>query len=205
MSEIHIDKEKFNNSMLVFAEAAKIMLQGDQKDVSVMIRNELLKIYNDIEEDILLDSEESSIGIYQLKEEFLHQYGFESIDRLKRYGLIDDDTQIVKDKYDLVYVMDRDKKTLDDVYMEFNVNHPADFLGHSLSVGDVVALAGNGKITAHFVDSYGFKRLPNFFHEKERKIPFEKLVNDKLLKEKQEKAVKGEVLKERQAKKDVLE
>ena len=37
-----------------------------------------------------------------------------------------------------------------------------DYHGHSLSVGDVILLNQAGKISAHYVDSIGFRELPNF-------------------------------------------
>ena len=48
------------------------------------------------------------------------------------------------------------------IYQRFNVDHPADFKGHSLSVSDIVALKQNGAVSCHYVDSIGFRELPNF-------------------------------------------
>ena len=48
------------------------------------------------------------------------------------------------------------------IYQRFNVDHPADFKGHSLSVSDIVALKQNGVVSCHYVDSIGFRELPNF-------------------------------------------
>ena len=53
---------------------------------------------------------------------------------------------------------------------EFNMNHPSDFQGHSLSVSDVIGLKINGKITMHYVDSIGFQKLDSF-------IPMDNLKN----------------------------
>lgn len=36
-------------------------------------------------------------------------------------------------------------------------------MGHSLSVSDIVALKQNGVVSCHYVDSIGFRELPNFF------------------------------------------
>ena len=55
--------------------------------------------------------------------------------------------------------------TLEDIYRTFNVNHPADFKGHSLSVSDVVVLHQNGQDTAHYCDSVGFQQVPEFLRE----------------------------------------
>ena len=41
--------------------------------------------------------------------------------------------------YDLIYTAPlAEKDTLDGIYERFNIQHPADFTGHSLSVSDVV-------------------------------------------------------------------
>ena len=50
--------------------------------------------------------------------------------------------------------------TLEDIYRTFNIDHPADFKGHSLSVSDVVVLHQNGQDTAHYCDSVGFQQVP---------------------------------------------
>ena len=55
--------------------------------------------------------------------------------------------------------------TLEDIYCTFNVDHPADFKGHSLSVSDVVVLHQNGQDTAHYCDSVGFQQVPEFLRE----------------------------------------
>ena len=54
-------------------------------------------------------------------------------------------------------------ETLEDIYRRFNIDHPEDFRGHSLSVSDVVVLHEKGTDTAYYVDSIGFKELPDFF------------------------------------------
>lgn len=54
-------------------------------------------------------------------------------------------------------------ETLDSIYERFNLHHPADFRGHSLSVSDVVVIHQNGQDQAHYVDSFGFKQVPEFF------------------------------------------
>ena len=55
--------------------------------------------------------------------------------------------------------------TLEDIYRTFNVDHPEDFKGHSLSVSDVVVLHQNGQDTAHYCDSVGFQQVPEFLRE----------------------------------------
>ena len=54
---------------------------------------------------------------------------------------------------------------MEKIYEDFNLNRPADFTGHSLSVSDVVALKQNGLISYHYCDHIGFKELPDFGKE----------------------------------------
>ena len=52
------------------------------------------------------------------------------------------------------------------VFQKFNIDHPYDFKGHSLSVSDVVVMDDK----AYYVDSVGFKPLKEFvpLEEKQR-------------------------------------
>ena len=55
---------------------------------------------------------------------------------------------------------------LEQLYQKFNCARPTDYHGHSLSVSDVIMLNQDGKISAHYVDSIGFKELPGFLDKK---------------------------------------
>ena len=55
---------------------------------------------------------------------------------------------------------------LEQLYQKFNCARPLDYHGHSLSVSDVIVLNQDGKISAHYVDSIGFKELPGFLDKK---------------------------------------
>lgn len=73
--------------------------------------------------------------------------------------------------YDLVYTAPLNQNTsLEDIYRTFNIDHPKDFKGHSLSVSDVVVLHQNGQDTAHYVDSFGFTQVPEFFIQREKQL-----------------------------------
>ena len=87
---------------------------------------------------------------------------FMSMSSLKRLGLEPD-----IDHYEVVYVGNlepyKDRETmLEEMYATFNINHPSDFRGHSLSVSDIVALQEGGKVSCHYVDSVGYAELPGF-------------------------------------------
>lgn len=72
-------------------------------------------------------------------------------------------------KYDAVYTCPMGKdETLDSVFTKFNTDRPTDFKGHSLSVSDVISIKENGKEKAFFVDSFGFRQLPDFFKDREK-------------------------------------
>ena len=51
---------------------------------------------------------------------------------------------------------------LEALYTQFNIDHPQDFTGHSLSVSDIVVMKQNGVVSSHYVDSVGFTAVPAF-------------------------------------------
>ena len=104
-------------------------------------------------------AEESSFSIYQLKggNETL-DYRFEPLDSIHRNGL-----SVKPENYELVYEAPLTAKDdLESIYTRFNVDRPADFTGHSLSVSDIVVLHQDGKDTAHYCDRFGFSQVPEF-------------------------------------------
>ena len=69
----------------------------------------------------------------------------------------------IRDSYELVYSAPLAPETsLEDIYTCCNIDHPKDCKGHSLSVSDVVVLHQDGQDAAHFVDSVGFREVPEF-------------------------------------------
>jgi len=106
---------------------------------------------------------DDSYAIYQLKnDETLRNHRFESLHHLLKLGLTVDHKN-----YDLTYTGHFEAAvdtngTLNGIYDKFNVDHPKDFTGHSLSMSDVIVLKQNGELTAHYVDSIGFKEVPEF-------------------------------------------
>ena len=87
---------------------------------------------------------------------------FASYSRLQKMGKEPD-----IDHYEVVYASSLPAYTnqtqmLDGLYEKFNIDHPSDFHGHSLSVSDIVALKVNGVVSSHYVDSFGFRNLPEF-------------------------------------------
>ena len=112
---------------------------------------------------------ENSFSIYQLKggNETL-DYRFEPLDSIHRNGL-----SVKPENYELVYTAPLTAKDdLESIYTRFNVDRPADFTGHSLSVSDIVVLHQDGKDTAHYCDRTGFSEVPEFLQpaQKSREI-----------------------------------
>ena len=110
-----------------------------------------------------------SFSIYQLKggSETL-DYRFEPLDSIHRNGL-----SVKPENYELVYEAPLTAKDdLESIYTRFNVDRPADFTGHSLSVSDIVVLHQDGKDTAHYCDRAGFYEVPEFLQpaQKSREI-----------------------------------
>ena len=111
--------------------------------------------------------QQDTFSIYQLRGgEETRDYRFEPYERLQAAGLTVD-----RANYDLVYTAPLNQNTsLEDIYRTFNIDHPKDFKGHSLSVSDVVVLHQNGQDTAHYVDSFGFTQVPEFFIQREKQL-----------------------------------
>ena len=107
---------------------------------------------------------DDTFSIYQLKGgDETRDYRFEPYDRLQAAGLAVD-----RANYELVYTAPFVPGTsLDDIFTRFNIDHPKDFKGHSLSVSDVVVLHQDGQDTAHYVDRGDFKQIPEFLQEKQ--------------------------------------
>lgn len=114
-------------------------------------------------EKLFLENPQDAFLIYQIRRGGeLDAYRFMNYDYLQSKGVTPE-----RDGYDAIYTggfMDygNARTNLDMIYQRFNVNHPADFKGHSLSVSDIVALKQNGVVSCHYVDSIGFRELPNF-------------------------------------------
>ena len=114
-----------------------------------------------------LPQEKDTFSIYQLKhDDETVDLRFEPYDRLTAAGHTVDMAN-----YDRIYIADLAPETsLEDIYTRFNVDHPKDFKGHSLSVSDVVVLHQNGQDTAHYVDSIGYKEVPEFWKQPENPL-----------------------------------
>ena len=130
-----------------------------------------------VKEQKLLSGSEKQFGIYQITaRDPEHDYRFMNLDFVKRHGM-----EVNCADYELVYTEPlTEKDTLEAIYERFNIQRPADFTGHSLSVSDVVVLNDGKSLKAYYVDSIGFAELPDFFKERNMDLQKENLLNEKL-------------------------
>ena len=122
-----------------------------------------LELIKQKRERAFLDSPGDTYAIYQLKrDDSTANIRFMNSEYLQKKGI-----EPQYENYELVYTGALTKdgnqiEKLEDLYRIFNVEHPHDFSGHSLSVSDIVALKQAGVVSYHYVDSIGYKELINF-------------------------------------------
>ena len=116
------------------------------------------------------EQDKDTFSIYQLKHgDETRDLRFEPYDRLQATG-----NSVDRANYERVYSAELTPGTsLEDIYTRFNIDHPKDFKGHSLSVSDVVVLHQNVQDAAHYVDSFGYKSVPEFLQEQKQLTPDE--------------------------------
>ena len=115
-------------------------------------------------EQAFLESATDTYAIYQLKhDDSTADFRFMGSEWLEKKGI-----EPQRENYELVYTGDLNYYTgsqmekLEGIYQIFNISRPEDFTGHSLSKSDIVALKQDRVVSCHYVDSVGYKELPNF-------------------------------------------
>lgn len=117
-------------------------------------------------EEALLSGDDARYGIYQIADGTrADDMRFMGMDVFDGQGI-----QILREDYQLVYIGELgEEDSLDTIFERFNLDRPEDFKGHSLSVSDIVLLHENGRNTAHFVDRFGFREVPDFLNLSEER------------------------------------
>ena len=135
-----------------------------QLNAGELTQGEVKELYAKAQEQPEAAQENDTFSIYQLKDgEGTRDFRFEPYDRLQAAGLA-----VERGNYELIYTAPLAAGTsLDDIFTRFNIDHPKDYKGHSLSVSDVVVLHQNGQDAAHYVDRAGYKEVPEFLQEKQ--------------------------------------
>lgn len=142
-----------------------LRMPKDQMRVYVELRTEM-DLHEEmvtLEETQLLYMPENQLGIYQIDPEGNgREYIFLSHDFMES-----EEMELNREDYRLEYVDPlTEADTLDTIYERFNIDHPEDFQGHSLSVSDIVVMNRDGEVKAYFVDSFGFTDVTEEFLER---------------------------------------
>ena len=146
-------------------------LQDYKKQIEAELEQEAADAGMTVEEYVASDYEapaQPNFSIYQVPP------GPEGRDFRYRFyeDLQADGLSVDRKNYQLVYTAPLDKDTtLDEIYHRFNIEHPADYKGHSLSTGDIVVFRQDGKQTAYYVDEGAdYRQVPEFFAQPEKQL-----------------------------------
>ena len=114
-------------------------------------------------EQAFLSQNRDCFAIYQVKHtDELRDIRYEGMDWLRSIG-----QAVKRENYDLVYTAPLEpcnspQAAVEQLYNQFNNDHPADYHHPSMSVSDIVAIKQDGKVSCHYCDSVGFTEIPGF-------------------------------------------
>lgn len=146
-------------------------LQDYKKQIEAELEQEAAAAGLTVEEYVASDYEapaQPNFSIYQVPPgPEGRDLRYRSYEELQADGL-----SVDRKNYQLVYTAPLDKDTtLDEIYRRFNMEHPADYKGHSLSMGDIVVFRQDGKQTAYYVDEGAdYRQVPEFFAQPEKQL-----------------------------------
>ena len=146
-------------------------LQDYKKQIEAELEQEAATAGLTVEEYVASDYEapaQPNFSIYQVPPgPEGRDFRYRSYEDLQADGL-----SVDRKNYQLVYTAPLDKDTtLDEIYRRFNIEHPADYKGHSLSTGDIVVFRQDGKQTAYYVDEGAdYRQVPEFFAQPEKQL-----------------------------------
>ena len=146
-------------------------LQDYKKQIEAELEQEAAAAGLTVEEYVASDYEapaQPNFSIYQVPPgPEGRDFRYRSYEDLQADGL-----SVDRKNYQLVYTAPLDKDTtLDEIYRRFNMEHPADYKGHSLSTGDIVVFRQDGKQTAYYVDEGAdYRQVPEFFAQPEKQL-----------------------------------
>ena len=146
-------------------------LQDYKKQIEAELEQEAAAAGLTVEEYVASDYEapaQPNFSIYQVPPgPEGRDFRYRSYEELQADGL-----SVDRKNYQLIYSAPLDKDiTLDEIYRRFNMEHPADYKGHSLSMGDIVVFRQDGKQTAYYVDEGAdYRQVPEFFAQPEKQL-----------------------------------
>ena len=106
-----------------------------------------------------------NVRIWQLKSDSDLELRFRSYDEVLKVS-----GEPSRENYNVVFDGELETNDLESIYTKFNMDHPTDFKGHSLSISDVVELYDENGREFHYVDQFGFKEIEFMDQEREQDI-----------------------------------
>lgn len=162
---------------LLAAHQQEQSVQCDIQDASdASVTHDLMQFAEDVQRDIPLEAaipleepepaDRDTYALYRLKEgETNCTLRFMNYEYVQKHGGVE------PQNYECIYSAHAEEDdTPDRIFERFNLEHPSDFTGYSLSVGDIIVQQHDGQKQALFVDSFGFKELPDFFRDRQPEL-----------------------------------
>ena len=164
MSELEWTAEMLRNKVHSFVESAESFLFHDKAELEAFLRTEGFTVKNNPDQEMI-----TVVNTARQQADIYLTFGdsccwIDGCDTRKA------EASARLEHYDLVYssvlpeVQGVDaREILEDLYARFNLDRPADFYGHSMSVSDVIVLKLDGYFSSYYTDTIGFREIPEFF------------------------------------------
>lgn len=159
-AEMLFDREDFDTQ----APEILFAVSREEWEASPLFHEKIMERHDHQEEReaAFLAHEGDCFAIYQVKDDDPQRLRFMNMDWLQSHGLT-----VERANYDLVYTGELTAdgstgRTLEALYEQFNLHHPADYHHPSMSVSDIIAVKQNGVVSCHYCDSFGFQEISGF-------------------------------------------
>lgn len=159
-AEMLFDREDFDTQ----APEILFAVSREEWEASPLFHEKIMERHDHQEERqaAFLAHEGDCFAIYQVNRADPNNVRFMNMDWLQSHGLT-----VERANYDLVYTgeltaAESTGRTLEALYEQFNLHHPADYHHPSMSVSDIIAVKQNGVVSCHYCDSFGFQEISGF-------------------------------------------
>ena len=159
-AEMLFDREDFETQ----APGTVFALSREEWEESPLFHDKIMERHDHQQEReaAFLAHEGDCFAIYQVSQNDPQRLRFMNLEWLQSHGLAAE-----RANYDLVYTGELTAggstvQTLEALYEQFNLHHPADYHHPSMSVSDIVAIKRDGAVSCHYCDSFGFQEIPGF-------------------------------------------
>lgn len=170
LAELRADAKQMRTRVHAVVEKAENMIFGSKADAEQFMRMEGFTVVPSEEPDVI-----SVLSPTRMSANICLDYGVDCclVDGCDTCGL---DQLVSRENYLLTYAgtlpddvlhLGQPEVMLESLFSRFNTEDPLDFLGHSPSVSDVIALKLDGQVTCYYTDSFGFEKLPDYLSRDE--------------------------------------